>query len=168
MTEAPFPLTRHSLPGGSLRPLGADDAPLLGAACAAIDPYRRLGMSATGLAAYLMRDDLHRYTVIHEDRLAGVLVVRAPWLRGPLIEMLAVLPAAQGLGLGRQIIAWAAAQARPATANLWCTVSDFNQSARHFYANCGFVEVCRLPELVTADAAEILLRLRLDHPVTPA
>ncbi len=45
--------------------------------------------------------------------------------------------------------------------NLWTTVSDFNESARAFYARLGFQEVSELPGLVSDDASEFLLRRRL-------
>lgn len=154
----------HPLAGGVLaRPLRTAEAAVLGAVCATIDPYLTLGLSASGLAGYLDRDDpaLHRFALVDGETLAGVLVVRQPWLRGPFIEMLAVLPGHQGAGIGAAAIAWTAAQAALLSPNLWATVSDFNTAARAFYARHGFVETAELPGLVDDRFSEVLLRRRL-------
>lgn len=154
----------HRLAGGAvLRPPGAGEAAVLGAACAALDPYRTLGLSAAGLTGYLRRPDpaAHRFVIEANGALAGVVVLRWPWLRGPFVEMLAVLPDAQGRGLGAAAIDWAAGQAAAVSANLWATVSDFNTAARAFYARSDFVELAELPGLVDDRFAEILLRRRL-------
>jgi GNAT superfamily N-acetyltransferase len=146
------------------RPLQTAEAAVLGAVCATIDPYLTLGLSATGLAGYLDRDEpaLHRFALETGDAaLAGVLVLRLPWLRGPFIEMMAVLPGHQGAGIGAAVMAWAAAQAAVVSPNLWATVSDFNQAARAFYTRHGFIETVALPGLVDDRFAEILLRRRL-------
>jgi ribosomal protein S18 acetylase RimI-like enzyme len=94
-----------------------------------------------------------------------LLVLRSPWLRGPYIEVLAVLPQAQGGGAGRALVAWAAAQGG---GNLWACVSAFNHGARAFYARSGFVEVTALADLVADGHDEILLRRRLAPAVPPA
>lgn len=142
-----------------IRPLAACEIAAFAAAMAAMEPWRSLGFSAAGLASYLGRDDAAaRRMVVERDGGAGLVVLRAPWLRGPMIELLAVLPQAQGAGLGRELVEWAA---RQGGGNLWACVSAFNASARAFYARSGFVEVASLPDLVTDGYDEILLRRRL-------
>ncbi|OIR08024.1 acetyltransferase (GNAT) family protein [mine drainage metagenome] len=144
-----------------LRPLAPQDIPVLAQACAAMDPWRQLRFSAAALARYFQKPDpsLDRF-VIETDDLpqAGLLFLRAPWLRGPFLEMLALLPAAQGRGLGAAAVRWAQAQAG---GNLWVTVSAFNHRARAFYAAQGFVPVAELPDLLVEGQSEILLRIRL-------
>jgi len=154
----------HVLAGGLIaRPLQTAETAVLGAVCATIDPYLTLGLPTSGLAGYLDRDDpaLHRFALVTGEALAGVLALRLPWLRGPFIEMMAVLPSYQGLGIGTAAITWAAAQAALLSPNLWATVSDFNSAARTFYARHGFVETVTLPGLVDERFAEVLLRRRL-------
>lgn len=143
-----------------IRPLADAEIPALAEALAQLDPWRRLGFSAAGLAAYLGRADAALIRVVAErDGVpAALLALRKPWLRGPYIELLAVLPAAQGAGLGRTLVEWAAAQGG---GNLWACVSDFNAPARAFYARQGFTEVAPLPDLVAAGEGEILLRRML-------
>lgn len=140
-------------------PLVQVHIPALAAALAAMEPWSRLGYSAAGLAGYLGRDDpaLRRVAVIGADGMpAAVLALRHPWLRGPSIELLAVLPQARGQGLGRTLLDWASTQA--GDGNLWACVSAFNGTARTFYARHGFVEVAPLPDLVAVGESEILLR----------
>jgi ribosomal protein S18 acetylase RimI-like enzyme len=141
----------------NLRPLVAGDIDVLAPALAAMDPWRTLGFTATGLAAYLGREDgaLTRMVAARGPAAAGVLVLRRPWLRGPYIELLGVLPEVQGGGVGRMLVDWAAAQGG---GNLWACVSAFNAPARAFYARAGFAEVAELPDLVVAGQQEILLR----------
>jgi GNAT superfamily N-acetyltransferase len=142
-----------------IRPLEDADTPALAEALAAMDPWARLGFSAKGLAAYLTRPDpaLRRMVLLRDGQPAGVVALRAPWLRGPFIELLAILPGHQGAGLGRAAIQWAVEQAG---GNLWVTVSAFNESARAFYAATGFQEVASLPDLVAEGFEEVLMRRR--------
>ena len=159
----PFHPGPHDLPGCRLRPLAGTDTAMLAAALVELEPWRTLGYAATALAAYLGRDDsaLSRFVVERHGQAAGLLAIRWPWLRGPTIELLALLPVAQGGGLGRQVVAWTAAEAKPVAANLWACVSAFNAPARAFYAALGFVEAATLPDLVTPGFDEILVRKRL-------
>jgi len=139
------------------RALAAKEAESIAAACVGFDPYLTLGYRAETLAAYLTRPDpaLARHAILADGKLAGVVALRKPWLRGPLIEMLALLPGAQGKGLGSQVIERCKGEAGK---NLWATVSGFHEPARRFYAKAGFEEVCALPGIVTEDQDEILLR----------
>lgn len=143
-----------------IRPLDAAEISAFAAALAAMAPWSTLGFAAEGLARYLGRDDpaARRMVAEREGRAAGLLVLRAPWLRGPYVEVLAVLPEAQGGGVGRALLDWAAGQGGD---NLWACVSAFNTPARAFYARAGFVEVAPLPDLVAAGEDEILLRRQL-------
>lgn len=158
-----FQLTNHDLPKCRLRPLTEADAEPLAAALVELEPWRTLGYRATALAAYLGRDDtaLTSFVIERDAQTAGLVAIRSPWLRGPNIELLALLPSAQGGGLGRQVVAWAAAEAKPVAANLWACVSAFNADARAFYAAQGFVETATLPDLVAPGFDEILVRKRL-------
>jgi diamine N-acetyltransferase len=141
------------------RALTAKETDTIAAACVRFDPYLSLGYRAETLVKYLTRPDpaLQRHAVEIDGKLAGVLALRQPWLRGPLIEMLALLPEAQGKGLGGRIIERCQAEAGK---NLWATVSAFHEPARRFYAKAGFEELCPLPGIVAEDQDEILLRWR--------
>lgn len=141
------------------RSLTAAEAQTIAYACIGFDPYKHLGYRAETLIAYLSRPDpsLNRYAIEAKDKLIGVLAVRRPWLRGPLIEMLALLPEAQGKGHGGRILDRCKTECGK---NLWATVSAFHEPARRFYAKAGFEEVCSLPGIVAEGEDEVLLRWR--------
>lgn len=136
-----------------LRPLADDDIEPFAAVLSGIDPWRRLGYSPSMLALYLGRTDPALTRMVLPGR--GLIALRSPWLRGPYVELLAVLPEAQGQGGGRRLLDWAEGRGG---ANLWACVSAFNHPARAFYARMGFAETAALPGLVTDGEDEILLR----------
>ncbi|CUW38478.1 conserved protein of unknown function(Acyl-CoA N-acyltransferase,11-157) [Magnetospirillum sp. XM-1] len=158
-------MTPVALDGGLLRPLDAPDCAPLAQALAAIDPWARLGYGAPALERYLRRDDpaLARWVIERNGTIAGLLARRSPWLRGPYIELFAVLPGFQGNGLGGAAMNWAARHAAEIAPNLWACVSDFNAPARAFYARHGFAEIVGLDGLVQPGIGEILLRRRLQQ-----
>lgn len=159
-----FPLHAHRLSGCVLRPLHLGESTGLGEMLSRIDPWGRLMFAPSALTAYLDKRDgaLTIYGIEIDGVLAGGMTLRYPWLRGPYLELLAVLPCHQKKGLGRVVLEWVMAQARHGgAANLWACVSAFNEPARGFYRRLGFVEACVLDDLVRAGEDEILLRKRL-------
>lgn len=149
--------------GCLLRDLESGEAAALAPALAEMDPWKRLGYGAAALERYLERNDpaLTRRVIERGGAPAGLIALRSPWLRGPYVELFAVLPAFQGLGLGGTVMDWAARHAAEIAPNLWACVSDFNAPARAFYARHGFGEVGPLDGLIQPGSAEILLRKRL-------
>lgn len=145
------------------RPLRPEESAGLAEELAAMDPWFTLGYSAAGLAHYLTREDpaLERHGVVESGALAGVVCIRYPWLRGPFVELLAVLPAARRRGVGAEILSWVEADPRWQGGNVWITVSDFNLRARRFYERLGYAEVAELPRLVSTRSDELLLRKNL-------
>ncbi len=131
---------------------------------AASDPWLTLNISATALEKYLLRDDpaLRRYVVQVGSDVVGVMCVRYPWLRGPYIELLGIGANYRGLGIGKELLAWAEAQARRGSKNLWVVTSAFNHNALRFYQQQGFKQVGVIPALVCPDYDEILLRKNWD------
>jgi GNAT superfamily N-acetyltransferase len=160
--QPPFAAKVHELGVCRLSPMDEVAAAQLAGRLSAMDPWRRLGYAANRLQVYLASDSpaLVRYCVDVEGGLAGAMTVRWPWLHGPYLELLAVLPEAQGCGLGSALLEWLAAQAA-SSRNLWVAVSSFNTGARRFYARHGFVEVGAVPGLVLDGFDEILLRKAL-------
>ena len=168
MTPPPFAPVVHPLGAdAALLPLAPEDAPALAARLVALTPWRELGYSAAGLAAYLARPDpgLHRFRITRGEATAGVLGVRYPWLRGPYLELIALLPGHEGQRLGGRILDWMRRQA-PDANSLWALVSAFNEPAHAFYARHGFREVAPLPDLVAPGFEEILLRKIVAEPLS--
>jgi ribosomal protein S18 acetylase RimI-like enzyme len=116
---------------------------------------------ADRLAAYFAKpaQGLSRYCVKVDGSEVGVVAVRSPWLKGPYLEFLALLPPAQDRGIGSRIMAWLEGTAVEEEArNLWVCASSFNERALRFYARHGFEPVATLPGLVADGYEEILLR----------
>jgi len=162
----PFAAEHYELSNLRLDILQRDQAEAIVQQMVLADPWQTLGYSRPGLRDYLLRDDpgLHRFALESEGDLAGTLCVRYPWLLGPYLELVAILPSCQGRGLGREAMTWVEQEATTVSRNLWALVSVFNVQARRFYRLCGFVEVTELPDLVKRGYNEILLRKVLRRP----
>jgi diamine N-acetyltransferase len=164
-TSGPFAAPSHRLPGGddlSLQPIDLAAACHLATALVAVDPWRTLGSDAGKLADYLMAKDphCHRRLICHGGEMAGVVAIRDPWLYGPYLALLAVLPKHQRSGIGSTVLGWMEGQARALADNMWVCVSSFNVRAQHFYQRHGFVCVADLDALVHPEHSERLLRKR--------
>lgn len=148
----------------SLSLLTAEEAKPLSVALADMDPWLTLGYQSGGLYSYLTRPDagLARYAVYAPGELSGIVCVRYPWLCGANLELLAILPGFQGLGIGAGLLGWLTEEARMLASNLWTTVSSFNTAAQRFYVRQGFETVARLNDLVKPGYDELLLRKRLE------
>ncbi len=96
-------------------------------------------------------------------QLAGAVVIVCPWLAGPYLQMLAVLPPFQNLGIGAAILAWYEAEARGHFRNLWLCMSGFNANAQRFYLAHGYERAAIIPELMRAGDDELLMRKRLAY-----
>lgn len=146
-----------------LLPVTEGLAEALSVSLAQMDPWRTLGYRPTALHRYLTRPDpgLGRRAVFVDGELGGVLCVRHPWLCGPFLELLAVLPDFQGKGTGAELLKWLEAEAGALAPNVWTTVSSFNPEAQRFYHRHGFETVARLEGLILSGLDEILMRKRL-------
>lgn len=151
-------------PRQALQPMNPDWAKVFGEGLALIDPWLRLGYSSASLSRYLSADVAERQAlaVLVEATPAACLTVRPNWLRGPLLELLAVLPEHQGAGMGKDLIVWLAEETRrQGQTNLWTISSGFNSAAQAFYRRQGFEPVGEMPGLISRTETEILLRLNL-------
>lgn len=139
------------------------DAELLGAAFASMEPWSGYGLSAEGLAAFLGRSEpgCVRFAIRHGGEIAGAIIVREPWLLGPYLQFLALLPGQQGKGLGKAALDWMASRAPRGTRNLWLCVTASNTLARAFYERHGFEHAAVLSDLVADGTDELLMRRRM-------
>jgi ribosomal protein S18 acetylase RimI-like enzyme len=97
-----------------------------------------------------------------DGAVAGAAVVRPGWLRGPYLQFLAVVPEAQGRGIGGALLAWMEREARGAKErNLWVAASEINTGAIRLYERFGFRQIATLDDLAWDGRAEILMRKRL-------
>jgi len=165
VSSRPFKPGSHRLGLCTLiSPPSAAEAETLGTLLAEMEPWRTLGSTPAGLAAYLCREDpaLRRYAVRVDQAVAGAVCVRWPWLRGPYLELLGLAKDCQGRGIGAEILAWVEAEARKSSSNLWVVASSFNRRALDFYRRQGFNDIGLLESLVRPGYDEVLLRKRLD------
>lgn len=160
----PYSAVSYLLGAITLCPITAEDAEFLGQGLAAIDPWRRANYSASALTSYLTRHDAaaNRFAILNDGTLAGVVSVREPWLRGPYLEFLGLLPSAQGRGIGSAVMRWFESEAPASASSLWVLCSDFNTGALAFYDRHGYRQVAPLDGLIGEDFNEILLRKKLN------
>lgn len=139
-------------------------AQLMGDRLAAIDPWARLGIGAGLLARVFVQaqDCTHRFVVRRDAVPLAAISLRHPFLYGPYIELLAVLPEAQGQGVGGRLLDWVGEETRLAGGrNVWVAASSFNAEALAFYRRHGFAEVGPMPDLVRPGFTELMLRRQL-------
>jgi GNAT superfamily N-acetyltransferase len=136
----------------------------LGAALARIDPWSRYNYTPEALGEYLAGDeaDAPRFKIVVDGELAGAIVYRRNWLRGPYLQFLGILPPFQDRGVGSVALSWFEQEAGAGPVqNLWVAASDFNVRAHTFYERHGFVRVAAIDALVAEGNSEILFRKRL-------
>jgi len=150
----------------NLRAMTPELAAHLGPAIAAIEPWSRMNYPAASLTAFLCGEDpaLTRMAVFAGDVPAGVIAVRSPWLHGPYLQLLALLPPFQDQGFGAVLLGWFERQASPRNRWLWLCYSSFNVRAGAFYARHGFETVAGLPDLLDDGMEEVLMRKRINRP----
>ena len=147
----------------ALVPMTPAAADALGPKVAAIGPWAHYGFGAARMtAAFKSSDDgAVRYQIECGGEPAGAVVILSPWLAGPYLQMLAVLPTHQNRGIGAKFLAWYEAEARGHFRNLWLCVSGFNSEAQRLYRARGFERVATLEGLVRDGDDEHLMRKRL-------
>ena len=162
-----FELTGHDLGEFVLRPLSAEAAEELGPALAAIPPWSVIGWPAERMTLGLKRQlpSVKRFEVLAGGGVcAGIIVILDPFLHGPYLQLLAVLPEFQGRNLGLRLLQWMESEARRAEARqLWLCVSTFNTRAQAFYRRFGFEAVAVLDKLASDASDELLMRKRLSY-----
>jgi GNAT superfamily N-acetyltransferase len=148
----------------ALRPMTTDAACTIGPAIAAIDPWLRLGVGGAAMSRFLAEHEegARRYRITLGGTDAGICVVRVPWLAGPYLNLLGVLPDAQGNGVGRAVLQWLEAEARAGGhRNLWLCVSTFNADTRRIYEAAGYTRIATIDSLVFDGFDEHVMRKRL-------
>ncbi len=136
-----FELKTYDLGLGLLRPLSPGNAEKLGAAVAAMPPWSVIGWPAELLTAAFLRQppSVRRFELLAGGKLAGIVTIQDPFLHGPYLQLLAILPSFQGLNLGLSVLQWMEQQARGEDARqLWLCVSTFNIRARTYNECFGF------------------------------
>jgi GNAT superfamily N-acetyltransferase len=161
MTCSVFSAPTTDLPRARLVALEPAFAPRLAEAIVAMPPWSTMAYPAEALALFLAASDhvASRFLVEADGLEAGVVSIRHPWLKGPYLELLALLPPFQRQGIGASILTWLEQEAAKLGArNLWVCASAFNDGALSFYQSHGFQPAATLRGLVADGYDEILLR----------
>lgn len=147
----------------ALVPMTAEAGAALGSALATIDPWARFGTLPERLQAFLSGVEVGapRFQILCDGAMAGCIVVRHPWLHGPYLNLLGLLPPFQARGIGEQALAWFETEAQGQFRNVWLCVSHYNEGAQRFYASHGYTVAATLDALVKDGFDEILMRKRL-------
>jgi GNAT superfamily N-acetyltransferase len=147
----------------ALVPMTPSAADVLGPQIAAIGPWAHYGFDPSRITAVIGSSDdgAVRYHIECGGGLAGAVVIVSPWLAGPYLQMLGILPAYQSRGIGAKFLAWYEAEARGHYRNLWLCVTGFNTEAQRLYRVHGFERVATLDGLVRGGDDELLMRKRL-------
>ena len=106
--------------------------------------------------------DSHRFEILCDDQSAGAVVIRYPWLAGPYLQMLAILPAYQGqasahgswIGMKRKAL-------NPNLAKSGSASPRANTNAQRFYRRHGYELTATLDGLMRDGDDELLMRKRL-------
>jgi ribosomal protein S18 acetylase RimI-like enzyme len=149
----------------TLRPITPELAAFLGPAIAGMEPWSQINFPASHLEAFLTAEDpaLSRHAVFVGGVPAGAIAIRSPWLRGPYLQVLAILPDFQGQGFGAILLDWFEREASPNSRWLWLCHSGFNRRAGTFYARHGFETVTELRDLLIDGGDEVLMRKRINR-----
>jgi GNAT superfamily N-acetyltransferase len=161
MTSSAFSPTPIDLRAARLVALDPSAAATLAAAIVAMPPWSAMAYPAEAITRFLAAsgDGASRYLIEVNGVEAGAVSVRFPWLKGPYLELLAVLPPFQRRGIGAGMLAWFEQEAsRLGARNLWVCASSFNEGGLRFYQRHGFRPMATLPGLVADGYEEILLR----------
>ena len=154
-----------SLEGQALRlcKIGPETGPRLASALGQILPWSEIALGEQSLLDHFTRVDpaLQRFAVTLDGGCVGAVSVRHPWLKGPYLELLGLLPAVQGRGIGRTLMRWFEREAPVRTRNCWLLCSDFNEAALGFYQALGYEKVTLIESLYAAGFHDYLMRKRL-------
>src|SRR5271169_5237064 len=93
-SPGPIELGRAVRGAARLSPLRRTSCETLAAEIVAMEPWSVMNYPADRLAAFLASADggVARYVVNVDGEEAGAVSVRDPWLKGPYLELLALLP----------------------------------------------------------------------------
>lgn len=154
-----------SIPSPILIPINGITAEAISQQLVAMTPWYELGYQAKTLERYFLSqaEGFTSLVLTINQQPAGIITLRSPWLRGTLLELIAILPVFQHQGLGLWLMNWLHEYAQQRQQrNIWTLASAFNQKALQFYQTQGFKIVGQLDDFIIQGQNELLLRLRLD------
>lgn len=154
----------HDLGICQLRCPKKEEVEFLAAELVKIDPWKTLKTSSEVLINHFLKQETGGFksTVIVDNKPVGLISIKSPWLLGPYLEFLGLIPVVQGKGVGKALMLWLEKTTRLSKdKNIFICVSDFNNDAYEFYKQFGYIKCGHLDDLSIEGKAEFLLRKRL-------
>jgi ribosomal protein S18 acetylase RimI-like enzyme len=144
-----------------VRPAALADVPSLAKALAPLPLFLRYGLGEASLVrrwaeALAVGEGLVVAEEDGEPRGLCWYLPRGAFALGGYLRTLAVVPKAQGHGVGGMLLRAYEEASRGAQGGLFLLVSDFNLEAQRFYSRHGYQEAGRLPGLVVKDVTELI------------
>ena len=150
----------------SVRPLDPADVPGLADGLSRLPLLVRYGRDSGRMAADLSRAQARGDGLLVEES-GGTVRGLAWFLRsgtlamGGYLRLIAVLPGAQGAGVGAALLDAFEAEVARESRHAFLLVSDFNDGAQRFYERRGYARVGAVPGLVLPGVAEVIYWKRL-------
>lgn len=146
----------------TIRAMNVEDAAAAAPMMAAIDPWRRYGLTEERAWSQL-RNAIGRGDIVltadTEDRktcAVGWCIPHGMFDRSPYLRWLAVHPDQAGAGIGAALLAAVEAEARRYGDDIFLLAADFNSGAHRFYERHGYRQFAVLPDYVVTGVAELL------------
>lgn len=151
-----------------IRPMEAGDIPGIVAWMVETPLWQRYGVTAEGAARNFERARERGDWLLAGD-IGAKTAVGFAWCapdagfgRSPYLRLIGVRRDMSGVGLGGALLRAVEAKAAEHHADhLLLLVSDFNETAQHFYRRLGYAQVGALPGYVLPDVAELIYFKRL-------
>ena len=144
-------------------PLSEDIARPVAQTMSAMDPWARYGFPPDRLAGFLQPSNAQspRFVLREGSDIVGLFALKLGWMFGTYLNVLAVLPAYQGRGIGGAVLDWLDRRARAnGDRNQFVVTSAFNTRGLALYQSHGFEPIATMPGLIDDAETEILLRKR--------
>lgn len=81
--------------------------------------------------------------------------------RSPYLQLIGVKPNQTGSGIGTKLLNEIERKSAEVADDLFLLVSDFNESAQHFYKRQGYTQIGAIEGYVVPDVTELIFRKRL-------
>jgi ribosomal protein S18 acetylase RimI-like enzyme len=158
------PQSQQSRPQDGLfirRIAGSDEALVCAAAQGASEPWLTLRRNSSHALSLLNDPRKEAYVALLNGVVAGHCVLD---MNGPFagyIQVLFVMPAMQGSGVGAELLRFVEARIFSESPNVFLCVSGFNPRAQSFYERQGYERIGELKDYVVRGKSEFLMRKAL-------
>lgn len=122
------------------------------------EPWLTIGRAYDECHAGITDPAREVYVAVHDNDIAGFIVVVLQGAFIGYIQAICVAPAARSQGIGTRLIDFAEARIGQVSPNVFLCVSDFNPRARALYERRGYQLVGELKDYLIRGHSELLMR----------